>query len=428
MDNSSADYERSPVPEGEGSGGLHIALIIIGGTIGFSIFVVASQIGGSLGYEKGGAAFALGCLILGLMGATTSYIGAKSRLSTYLLTEFAFGNVGAKVVNFAIALSLVGWYAVISNVLGATTHTMLIDSFGINVPTNAIIVVASFLMIWVTIKGFSGIDRLALMFVPVMVAFILYAAYAARQSGIQGEPADIGFTFQTAVSAVIGTYIAGVIIQPDYSRFAKRVSHAVWAVFIALGVVFPLILFFSAVPGMVTGNPDMIQVMLLLGILLPAFFLLFLGAWSSNVLCLYSSSLSFATMATKVKLSIIIATIGFFGTVLAFLPVQEYLIDFLVLLGIAIPPIGAIYVIDTMILRRFVMDIDGLDAEPPIRWEAFAAWAIAIAVGYASANGIVGLFFIGSLDSLVASAAVFLILNAAARACTRHSVIDSLRP
>lgn len=411
MDLQSADYERAPVPVGEGSGGLSLALIIVGGTIGFSIFIIASQIGGSLGYELGSAAFALGGLLLGLMGATTSYIGARSRLSTYLLCEFAFGPKGAKLVNLVIALSLIGWFGVITNALGQTTHSMLLDSFSLNVPIWGIIIGTSFLMIGVTISGFTGIDRLALMAVPVMLAFIVYGAHTAQTSGVRGEPSDIGLTFRTAVSAVIGTYIAGVIIQPDYSRFAKTNSGAIWGVFAALGVIFPLILFFSAVPGMVTGNPDMIQVMLSLGILLPAFFLLFLGAWCSNVLCLYSSSLSMATIATRVKLSTIIAAIGLAGTALAFLPVQEYLIGFLVILGIAIPPIGAIYVIDTAFLRRFEMDIAGLENAAGIRWDAFAAWALAVAAGYLSENGVFGLVNVSSIDSLLVSSLAFMLFN-----------------
>ena len=414
MDFQSADYERAPVPRGVGSSGFSLALIIIGGTIGFSIFIVASQIGGSLGYELGSSAFALGCLILGAMGATTSFVGSNSRLSTYLLTEFAFGPKGAKVVNFAIALSLIGWFGVITNAVGQTTHSMLIDSFDLYVPVGALIVGASALMIGVTISGFTGIDRLAVLAVPVMLAFIVYAAYRAQASGTPGAPTDIGLTFQTAVSAVVGTYIAGVIIQPDYSRFAQSNKGAVWGVFAALGVVFPLILFFSAVPGMVTGNPDMIQVMLSLGILLPAFFLLFLGAWCSNVLCLYSSSLSMATIATRIKLSTIIAVVGVIGTVLAFLPVQEYLIGFLVLLGIAIPPIGAVYVIDAALIRRFDLEIATLEAAKPVRLDAFISWASAISAGFLSENGIVGIVNISSLDSLIVSAVVFIGLNAKA--------------
>ena len=89
------DFARGAVSGSAEATGLHLGLIIVGGTIGFAVFVISSQIGGALGYAEAGLAFAIGSLILGFMGAVTSYVGAKSRLSTYLLTEFAFGPTGA---------------------------------------------------------------------------------------------------------------------------------------------------------------------------------------------------------------------------------------------------------------------------------------------------------------------------------------------
>ena len=406
------EYARKPAPDTSNSSGFHLALIIIGGTIGFAIFIVAAQIGGSLGYAKAGAAFAIGSLILGIMGAMTSYIGAKTRLSTYLLTEFAFGQQGAKLVNLAVAASLIGWYGVISSTLGQATTSMLSESFGLHIPEVLAVIIASALMIWVTVIGFKGVDKLALILVPLMILFIAFAAYMAlAKADGSNQLAEAGFTFKTAISAVVGSYIAGVIIQPDYSRFAVNPRQAVIGVFIALGIMFPLIQFFSAVPSMALGEPDIVQVMVGLGIILPAFFLLFLGAWSSNVLCLYSSGLSVATIAKRTPFSKIIIVIGIIGTALAFLPAQAYLVNFLVLLGVAIPPIGAIYIVETAFFRRFRMNIEALAQEPIIRWHAFAAWISGGVIGYLSSKEIIGIFDIASIDSLVVSSLVYVALN-----------------
>ena len=148
-----------------------------------------------------------------------------------------------------------------------------------------------------------------------------------------------------------------------------------------------------------------------LGIILPAFFLLFLGAWSSNVLCLYSSGLSVATIAKRTPFSKIIIVIGIIGTALAFLPAQAYLVNFLVLLGVAIPPIGAIYIVETAFFRRFRMNIEALAQEPIIRWQAFAAWISGGVIGYLSSKEIIGIFDIASIDSLVVSSLVYVALN-----------------
>ena len=402
------DFARGAVSGSAAATGLHLGLIIVGGTIGFAVFVISSQIGGALGYAKAGLAFAIGSLILGFMGAVTSYVGAKSRLSTYLLTEFAFGPTGAKVANLVVALSLVGWFGVICNTLGLATQEMLQESWNIDVPPPVVITAASALMISVTAAGFTGIDRLALFLTPFMALLIGYAAFLAlRADG--GEPLAVeqAFTFQTAVSAVVGTYIVGVIIQPDYSRFAVNVRHAVWSVFIALALFFPLVQFFSAVPSMATGEPSVVLVMSGLGIILPAFFLLFLGAWSSNVLCLYSSSLSVATLMERARLSHIIIAIGVAGTALAYVMVQEAIVDYLVLLGITIPPIGAIYIVEAIFVRRFRMDLEELNGELGFNIRAFGAWAGAIAVGYCSDQELMGIVGIASIDSLIVASALY---------------------
>ena len=406
------DYARSRVPDEANASGLRLALIIVGGTIGFAVFVIASQIGGSLGYQGAALAFGTGSLILGVMGAITSYVGARTRFSTYLLTEFSFGPKGAKIANLAVALSLVGWFGVISNTLGQATQQMILEAFDISVSPYITVFIASVLMVAVTAMGFSGIDKLALYLVPFMVVFIGYAAFLAlSKSGGSSLEVTNSFTYQTAISAVVGTYISGVIIQPDYSRFAVNTRHAIWSVFIALGVIFPMIQFFSAIPSMATGEPNVVVVMALLGIAIPAFFLLFLGAWSSNVLCLYSSGLSIATILERFKLRHIIIAIGVIGTAIAFVPAQAYLINYLVLLGVTIPPIGAIYIIDAFFVRRFKMSIEDLDSAVSFRPSAFVAWIGAAVAGYLSNQTGVGVTSIASLDSLIVASVLYSALN-----------------
>ena len=407
---SSSEFARSAVPDSVSSSALHLALIIIGGTIGFSVFIVASQIGGSLGYSKAFLAFAVGSLVLGIMGAMTSYVAARSRLSTYLLTEYAFGENGAKIANVAIALSLVGWYGVISNFLGQAGRQMLIDEFGFAAPTWAMVLIASGLMIFITIKGFKGIDKLALYLVPIMILFLCYAAFRSVSES-SGAPIELttGFSFQTAVSAVVGSYIAGVIIQPDYSRFAKSLSGAVWSVFIALGVIFPLVQFLSAIPSLSAGNPDLLAVMTILGLSIPAFFLLALGAWSSNVLCLYSSGLSIATLTEKVSLKQIIAVIGVVGTAIAFVPAQGYLVNFLVVLGVVIPPVGTIYLIDAFLVRRFSYEDDVPKGSYDLT--ALVSWLGGSLFGFLSQYGKVQVTGISSIDSLIITALILVLLK-----------------
>lgn len=402
------DYARDAVRQGSAASGFRLALIIVGGIIGFSVYVISAGIGGSLGYAKAVAAFSIGSLILGVMGAWTSYVGAKSRLSTYLLTEFAFGRRGARLVNLAIALSLVGWYGVICNTLGNASQQMILEAVGLELSPYLTVSIASALMIAITALGFTGIDRLALYMVPFMLLFMLAAAALALQEGNAGLLAsDESFSLHTAISAVVGTYIAGVIIQPDYSRFAVNTRHAIWSVFVALGIVFPIIQILAAIPGMALGEQNIVKMMSLIGFLLPGFCLMFLGAWASNVLCLYSAGLSFATLLKRVHLRHIVLALGVVGTSLAFIPAQAYIMNFLVVLGVMIPPIGVIYVLDAMFIRKFAMSLKSLDDESSIRWTGVISWVMGALAGFATEAAGFGIVGIASLDSVLIACLLF---------------------
>jgi cytosine permease len=301
---------------------------------------------------------------------------------------------------------------VISNFVGMASHSILRDSFGIDVPAYWMVLLASTLMIWVTLRGFKGIDRLALWLVPVMAGFVVFAAYKSTlYSGVAGPMGAGSFSVKTAISAVIGTYIAGVIIQPDYSRFASGTRQATWAIFIALGVIYPAILFLSAVPSIYVGDTDLLHVLGVLGLALPAFLLLLLGAWSSNVLCLYSSGLSIATVSTRLSLTHIILGIGIVGTAIALVPAQAYLVNFLVVLGVIIPPIGAIYVLDAWLLRRFDFDEAQLLGAPRYQWPALLAWAGGSSLGFAAHFGYGTLSGVASFDALILTSVLFAVFN-----------------
>ncbi|MEQ8800820.1 MAG: cytosine permease, partial [Haliea sp.] len=207
---------------------------------------------------------------------------------------------------------------------------------------------------------------------------------------------------------------AGVIIQPDYSRFARNARHAVGAAFVALGLCFPTVMFLAAIPGSALSQVDLRGLLLAMGVGLPAFTLLFLGAWSSNVLCLYSSSLSMSTVIRRATFWKVVVTIGVLGTLLALVDAQTYLVNFLVLLGITIPPVGAIYLVEALLLRRS-LKAPAADASPALpritQWRAVLAWALATGFGFAVQNELLAITGVSSIDAILASAAIFLLLN-----------------
>ena len=180
--------------------------------------------------------------------------------------------------------------------------------------------------------------------------------------------------------------------------------------FLALGVSFPVTLSLAAVPAVAMGEPDILNVMFLIGIGIPAFALLVLAAWSSNVLSLYSGSLAMATIFRGAGLPAIIAAFGIVGTALALTRVDEYLVAYLLLLGITIPPISSIYAVETLLFRtRF--DETARGERPLVVYRSMLAWLLAIFAGYMAQEGIFSLTNVAALDSILVAAVLAVALR-----------------
>jgi len=400
------DYSQQRVPDSQTVSSGHIALVIIGGTIAIPAFLMAAQVGSNLGFVTAVMAFACGAFILGSMNACTSWVGSITRLSASKLTENAFGIQGAKIINGLIAFTLAGWYGVNCKMFGDAANTVL-TSLGISLPVTLYMIIGSVLMLWVSLKGFKGIDKLALWLVPLMILFIFYAATLAMNS----PNADLlwvtknQMSFPSAISAVVGAYIVGVVIQPDYSRFAKSPKGASISAGLALLVAFPIVLILTTIPAIISQQSDLILVMVGIGIGAPAFFLLLLSSWSSNVLSLYSSSLSINTIAPTLTLRSITLSIGAVGTLVAFGDVQKYFIDFLILLGISIPPVGAIYCLNFWRNKKN----DCFDAGVKNNhWSAINAWLAGCLLGLCSYLDYFSVTQVPSLDSILLSSTFYL--------------------
>ena len=406
------DFSKSQVPASATYTGWHIALVIVGGTIAVPAFLMAANLGASLGLRNAAIAFGCGCFILGSMAALTGLCGQKSGLSAYMLNEFAFGRWGGRIASTVVSMTLIGWFGVTSALFGRAANLMGRSVFGIDWPVELYMVLGGGLIVAVTVTGFKGIDKLALALVPVMLAFLMMAAWMSLPQLEQWTEPTGGtpMTLTTAISAIVGSYIAGVTIQPDYARFARSRRAALGSAFVALAISFPILLFCTAIPSIAYNEPDLLNVMIALGIGIPAFLLLILAAWSSNVLSVYSGALALATVFRRLDLRVLIVGVGTLGTLLALAGAGDYLIEYLVLLGITIPPISSIYVVDTLLFRKRFNEVE-LSKRPRLSLKALASWIAAVSAGACSHFGFFTLTSVAALDSIVVAGALSVILG-----------------
>jgi purine-cytosine permease-like protein len=96
--------------------------------------------------------------------------------------------------------------------------------------------------------------------------------------------------------------------------------------------------------------------------------------------------------------------------------ISDYFLPFLVLLGIAIPPIAGIYIADFFLICRQRYALEMLDARDAYCLPAFVAWLAASSLGWATANNVLTVSGIPALDSVVAGFLLYAFLMWSRRA------------
>ena len=373
------------------------------------MFVLSSNVTASLGVWAAILAFIAGGATTAVLGSCSANVGARTRMTLALLAELSFGRRGANVVQLAIALALIGWFAVIVSVLGATASSTIGQVYGVQIPTPVIAIPLCALIAVIAHRGINSLERLGAVIVPL--TFLLLAVAVTRtlprfleSSGSHGTGA---LSFGGSVSAVIGAYIVGIIIQPDYGRFIRRPRSAAVAVLASMGVVYPMILSLSAIPSVSLGRPDLIASLIALGIGMPALALLLLGAWIDASACLYSGSLALAKLLPRVRYAHIVFSAGLICTALVFAHVESQFIPFLQILGLALPPIASVQCVTAIAASRQAGAARGGELRS-VDLLAFLAWGTGTAMGTAAHLGFGSLTGIPALDAIFGAAAATL--------------------
>jgi cytosine permease len=396
-------YARRLVPDVQLGGAHRVFFIVAGALCGLPAYILAAQVVHGMGLRRGVSAFIVGGLLSGFLGALSAYCGARTRMNLAMLADEAFGLIGGRIVKMVIALSLIGWVGVILSVLGATAGAAIHSIYGVTFDTAWIAIAAAVVVTVIALRGVKGLEHVGMVIAPLLLALIAWTFYKGFPSVAPTSiPTTLGFG--AAVSAVVGEYVVGIVIQPDYGRFVRRPVGAGAAAGLALGVAFPCILTFAAIPTFKSGAADLIGVMVMVGIGLPALALLVLGAWIDASACLYSGSLSLTNQVKRFKLPWVTACSAAIGCIIAVLHAETVFMPFLAILGVAFPPVAAVNILHTVTSKS----LEERGPPPLLRPVALASWLLGSVSGYLTSHDYFTVTGIASIDSIVVTAAVWL--------------------
>jgi len=396
--NKAVDTEHSLSAVGESSKqGFWAVLVVL---VGFTFFSPSMTAGGNLGLGlnlKGFfIAMLLGNAFLGAYTATLAYIGQKTGLTMDLLARQSFGLKGSYLSSALISFTQIGWFGV-----GVAMFALPVAKL-LNLNPVVLVIVTGIAMTATAYYGFKALAVLGSIAVPLIAILGFYSVnFGINQVGgfanvfpeIPAQP----LTMAAALTIVIGNFVSGGTSTPNFTRFSKSSKIAVWSTILAFFAGNCIMFVFGAVGGATTGNPDIFDILIAQGLMIPAILVLGLNIWTTNNNALYTAGLGLANI-TKIQSKPLVLMGGALGT-LAAVWLYNNFVSYLSLLGGMIPPVGVVIIIHFFMNRKKYEDKDSKPQDVNI------GAIIAVICG-----ALVGVFVkwgVAPVNSLVVSAIIY---------------------
>lgn len=383
-----SEFEHEPVPQSHRKSTVSVAAVWFGFPMILTCAVFGGLITAFLGFQQGLLAIILGNLVLMLYVGALSYLSGESGLNFALVATRVFGRYGYIIASGFLATIVVGWFAFQVGLTGASVN----QSFGWNEKLATLL--AGILFIAITFIGIKALSILGMVAAPL---FLLVAGVALWLVSSEGGLGNVwsyagaaegagAFSIGAAITLVVATFADSGTMTGDFTRWSKDgksailaassafplanfVAFLVGAVFVASGaIVDPATNGGNFLPVIATGE----------GWLLSAISLIFIVVNLGSVCthCLYNGAVGWSHILGS-RMRLLTVVLGVIGTVAALAGVWDLFLDWLNILGVFVPPIGAVILTD-----YFLRKSTSLQEAEGVRWTAFAAWAAgAVAAG-----------------------------------------------
>lgn len=377
------EFHSKPVPLRSRLGFKEPALVWCGFGIAYICAVIGGLIQQGLGTRDAILAILLGNFILFLYSAAIGYANGKWGLNFPLTVKAVFGESGAILPILIMAVLVTGWYAFQAWLTADILRVALGIESGLAIGIlAAIIAILMGLPVIFGIKWMANLMKLALPLMIVFAAYYLFAKVIPAGSSLFAGSGTGKITFMTGVGMAWSTFVVSGTMTGDIVRYAKTGEQAVWVTAVAF--------LFSNAPFMVMGalisaaiNDPGVTYFLQPGLSLGLVALVgiaILSNWSTCDACLYNAAMGYANAIPGLswRNAAIVGTI--IGVIAAGTGIIGNIVNWLILLGLIVPPIGGAIIADYYVVRRghgF-----GVVRNVKYNWAAIIAVVAGILVGY----------------------------------------------
>ena len=379
--------------------------------VSFSLptFIAGIEVSSGVGPDLTLAAILGGALVIFLIGWLMGSIGARTGFNSYLLVRLAFGDAGARVVNLAFSISLLGWFGINLNLFGLAIAGLSDELFGIIPPELLVTIVASLLITVTTIIGFRAINLVSTLMIPVLafVAMALLVTATSQTAPVvaasQGE-----MSLGDGISAIVGSIVIGSIIMPDITRFLRSSGGAFLTSGTSYMIAQPFVMWVAASAAMVLGTQDIISIMLTLGLGLGAFIIIIAGSWVLNALNLYSAVLGVTASFPRLSARTVTVVLGVIGVTAGLMNILDSFVTFLFYLSVVFIPVAGVIIVDHFIARPEAYRVTEVEDNQPLNRWGLLAWFMGAAIALAASEGFIGsVTRVAALDAMLTTAVLY---------------------
>ena len=338
------EFHSKPVPLGARLGFRDPALVWSGFGIAYICAVIGGLIQQGLGTTNAILAIALGNFILFLYSAAIGYGNGKWGLNFPLTVKAVFGEKGAVVPILILAVLVTGWYAFQAWLTADVIRVAFGLQGGLLLGTMAVAFAVLFAL--PSIFGFKWMANLMKLALPTMVIFAGYyllAKVLPLGSALFESHGDGKMAFMTGVAMAWSTFVVSGTMTGDIVRYTVNGRQAVWVTAVAFLFSNGPFMIFGALISAALNDPKVVYFFhsSALTVVVPLLIVAILSNWSTCDACLYNATMGYTNAFSGLRWRHAAMLGSAIGIIAAGTGIIGNIVNWLILLGLLVPPIGA---------------------------------------------------------------------------------------
>lgn len=381
------EYEHEAVPRKARRSTFSVSMVWLGFPMIITGAMTGSILVAGMGFRSALLAMLIGNALMFAYVGSLGALGTARGFNFALLASSVFGKKGYMFASGLLSTLLLGWYAVQTGITGNLIHTAFQLDYLV------VTLIAGLLYLGITYVGIHGLHWIGIVSVPLFVVLGGWVAFdSASTAGwskvvaYAGTNPDMPMALGIGLTIVVSLFIDAGTVTADFNRWAADTKGSLIATFAAFPFANLLAMLVGGVmtAALAVPAPQPFGLDNMFGYMLAqhkgwlsvvAFVFLFCNLGSVCAHCLYNASVGWSRIGNG-RMRVFAVGLAVVGIAVAAANVWALFIPWLSLLGILVPPIGAIILADMYFVRP------GAQIKANWRPRAFVAWFAGSVVAY----------------------------------------------